>query len=66
MPMDVAGDPLISNPKLFALIVDGFKDFEKVKTTGALRAIPLAPFVGVTITTVGADVSVPVPVAKLP
>jgi hypothetical protein len=66
IPKPVDGTPFNSKPKLVALIVVGFSDFEKVKTTGVFRLMPVDAFVGVTATIVGAVVSVPVPVENLP
>ena len=57
--------PFTSRPKLFAGTVLGFKDFEKVSVTGVFKATPVVAFAGVTNVTVGAAVSVPVPVENV-
>jgi len=56
--------PFANSPRVFALIVLAFKDFENVNTTVAFRPIPVAPFPGVTDTTCGGVVSATIAVVN--
>jgi hypothetical protein len=49
--------PFAKSPKSFVLIVLALSDSENISTTAAFRPIPVAPFAGATIETVGGFVS---------